>query len=157
MSFAPPIRDTEVGTLADHRSSPMSRLLLQIAFVLALALPSPPSRADAPLATALGLDVAQARQVDRLEADHRKAFAAGRQAFNREARALRRARIANDAAEIARLEPQVEAMRQDLGRMRDAHDAAIRGLLRPEQSLRFDAYLAERRQMRGSSRDETVF
>ena len=126
-------------------------------FALAFALATSSALADAPLVSALGLDATQARQVDTLQASHRKAFAAKRQAFNRESRALRRARIAHDAAETARLESSIEAMRADLTRMREAHDADIRRLLRPDQSGRFDAYLVERRQMRGSSRDEWIF
>jgi hypothetical protein len=137
----------------------MHRLLLQLAlaFVAVLSLSLSPALADAPLASALGLDVEQARQVDVLQAGHRKAFAAARQDFNRESRALRRARIAHDAAETARLEQRVEAMRVEITLMRQAHDDEIRKLLRPDQSQRFDAHLDERRQMRGSSRDEWIF
>ncbi len=126
-------------------------------FLLVLVLAASPARADAPLASALALDTSQARDVDALQASHRKAFAARRQAFNRESRALRRARIANDAGATARIESTVEAMRADLTRMRDEHDADIRRLLRPDQARRFDAWLDERRQMRGSSRDEWIF
>ena len=48
-------------------------------------------------------------------------------------------------------------MRAELTRLRADHDDEIRAMLRPEQSARFDAWLAERRQMRGSSRDEWIF
>jgi hypothetical protein len=133
------------------------RILLLLTFALAFAVPAMPAHADAPLATALGLDMAQARQVDEMQARHRKAFAAKRQDFNRESRALRRAKLANDAGEVARLEQLTEAMRAELTGMREDHDAEIRRVLRPDQSSRFDAYIAERRQMRGSSRDEWIF
>lgn len=135
----------------------MHRRLLLLSVALVLALPLSPALADAPLATALALDVNQAREVAALEAAHRKTFAAGRGEFNRESRALRRARLAYDAAETARLEQVVEAMRADLTRMRQAHDDDIRRLLRPDQSQRFDAHIAQRQQMRGSSRDEWIF
>jgi hypothetical protein len=135
----------------------MRSALLMLMLLTTTCLIPLPAHADAPLASALGLDVAQARQVDVLEARHRKDFASLRQEFNRESRALRRARIAHDAAETARLEAVTGTMRQALTRMRAEHDAAIRAILRPDQSLRFDAHIAEREQMRGSSRDEWIF
>jgi hypothetical protein len=135
----------------------MRTAFLMLLLLTTICLIPPSAQADAPLRSALALDVAQARQVDALEARHRKEFASGRQDFNRESRALRRARIANDAAEIARLEAVTESMRANLTAMRAAHDAEIRALLRPDQSARFDAYIAERQQMRGSSRDEWIF
>lgn len=113
--------------------------------------------ADESLQTALALDVDQARQVGEMQARHRKQFAAGRQAYNAESRALRRARLANDAAEIARLESLTESMRADLTAMRAGHDAEIRRVLRPDQSGLFDAHIVKRQQMRGSSRDEWIF
>ena len=94
-------------------------------FALAFALTTSSALADAPLVSALGLDATQARQVDTLQASHRKAFAAKRQAFNRESRALRRARIAHDATETARLESSIEAMRADLTRIWQAEQKTI--------------------------------
>lgn len=115
------------------------------------------ARADAPLKTALDLDVPQAREVDAMQARHRQQIASRRQDYNRESRALRRARLANDAGEIARLEALTDAMRAEITALRAAHDDEIRAVLRPDQSRRYDAWLAERAQMRGSSRDEWIF
>jgi Spy/CpxP family protein refolding chaperone len=80
-----------------------------------------------------------------------------RQDHNREARALRRARLANDSAEVERLTAVTEALRQQLTALRVAQDEGIVALLRPEQRPLFDDYVAERRQMVGSSRDERLF
>lgn len=92
-----------------------------------------------------------------MDAEHRRAFAALRQEFNREARALRRARLAHDSSGIERLTAVTESLRGQLAAMRQAHDERIAALLRPEQVPRFEAYLAERRQMHGSARDERMF
>jgi hypothetical protein len=113
--------------------------------------------ADAPLDARLGLSHDQARQVNAIQAEHRRAFASKRQAFNRESRALRRAHLDHDSGEIARLEALTDAMRTELTAMRAAEDEAIRRLLTPQQSIAFEDYIAERRQMRGSSRDEREF
>lgn len=134
----------------------------RFAFVLVLglagALPlAGPARADAALSSRLGLDVAQSRSLDAIEAEYRRGFASLRQQHNRESRALRRARLAHDAAETARLEALVESLRGQLAAMRQAQDARIAGLLREEQKPRFEAYVAERRQMAGSARDERLF
>jgi hypothetical protein len=167
MSFPHPFPDISGGpgpgwlapSLPAHLSmeNPMRFALLMLLLLTTIGLMPFSAQADAPLGPALGLDVAQARQVDALQARHRKEFASGRQDFNRESRALRRARLANDAGEIARLEALTEAMRTELTALRAAHDDEIRALLRADQSVRFDAYIAERRQMRGSSRDEWIF
>lgn len=135
----------------------MRPFFIVLALFVALCQPVKPVHADAPLASTLGLDMDQARQVDQIQARQRKEFASRRQDYNRESRALRRARIANDAAETARLTALTDAMRADLTRLRAQHDDEIRALLRPEQARRFDAWIAERQQMRGSSRDEWIF
>ncbi|MCU0755709.1 MAG: hypothetical protein MUE46_11405 [Xanthomonadales bacterium] len=113
--------------------------------------------ADAALASRLALDTPQAQTLASLEATYRRDFASLRQLHNREARALRRARLAHDAAETQRLEAVVEGLRLQLAALREAQDARISGLLRPEQQPLFEAYIAERRQMHGSSRDERLF
>jgi Spy/CpxP family protein refolding chaperone len=115
------------------------------------------SHADAALKSRLQLDNDQARQVEQIQAEQRKSFAAKRGEFNRESRALRRARLASDSAEIARLTAVTEALRSELRQMRDAEDASIAALLSPEQQVWFSDYQAERRQMAGSSRDERMF
>lgn len=130
--------------------------LLALSFLLGLLFATA-ARADAALASRLDLDLSQAQSLTSLEASYRREFASLRQLHNREARALRRARIANDAAEIQRLDLVVEGLRVQLADLRDTQDARIGGLLRPEQQPLFEAYVAERRQMRGSSRDERLF
>ena len=128
------------------------QLLLAIALLWSTAAP-----ADASLSARLGLDIDQSRQLAAIEADYRREFASLRQVYNRESRALRRARLANDSAEMARLTTVTEGLRQQLIDLREAQDARIAALLRPEQQARFVAYVEERRQMAGSSRDERLF
>lgn len=113
--------------------------------------------ADASLHTRLGLDTEQSRQLVVIEASYRREFAALRQLHNREARALRRAQLAYDSAETARLDAVTRDLRARLKAMREAQDARIVSLLKEEQLARFEAYVAERRQMVGSSRDERLF
>ncbi len=131
-------------------------LLLACALGGATLSPSP-ANADAALASRLVLDTAQARQLSTIEADYRRDFASLRQVHNREARALRRARLAHDAAEIARLEEVTGNLRGQLFALREAQDQRIVALLRADQRPAFDAYVVERRQMLGSSRDERLF
>ncbi len=132
------------------------RLLLLLSLSLAV-LAATPVRADAPLQSRLGLSLDQAREVDAVQVDTRRRFASLRQDFNRESRALRRARLAKDSAEIARLERVIEALRTELRGIRDEGDARIRALLDPAQQPAFEAWIAERRQMQGSARDERLF
>lgn len=116
-----------------------------------------PALADAALASRLALDTSQAKQLDSIEAEYRREFASLRQEYNRQARALRRAKLSNDAGETARLEAVTADLRAQLGVMRKAQDARITALLRPDQQPLFAAYVEERRQMHGSSRDERLF
>lgn len=133
------------------RLIPMLLLLPLVLFAAA------PAMADAPLQSRLGLSLDQAREVDAIQADTRRRFAAARQDFNRESRALRRARLAKDAAGIARLEQVTESLRAELRRIRDQGDARIRALLDPAQQQAFEAWIEERRRMQGSARDERLF
>ncbi|MEL7538201.1 MAG: Spy/CpxP family protein refolding chaperone [Pseudomonadota bacterium] len=112
--------------------------------------------ADAPLKSKLDLDMHQASAVADIQAEYRRTFSAKRQEFNRESRALRRARSANDVEAVARQELIVAALQQDLTAIRAAENAAIRAVLTPEQQSKFDAVLAERAAMVGSSRDSKV-
>ena len=131
---------------------------LSILFLLLSSLCwSAAGHADAALKSRLQLDMDQARRVDQIQAEHRKSFAARRGDFNRESRALRRARLANDSAEITRLTATTEALRAELKQDRDSEDAKIAALLSAEQLVLFDDYRAERSQMAGSSRDERLF
>lgn len=109
--------------------------------------------ADAPLKSALGLDVEQARQVDEIQSGYRRQYAVKREVRNREERVLRRARIANDSKQMAVQEKVVSELNAELREIKANEDAAIRKLLTAEQSKRFDAYLKTRNDMVGSSRD----
>ena len=109
--------------------------------------------ADAPLKTALDLTVDQARQVDEIQAVHRREYAAQRGKTNTEERKLRRARLANDSEQIAILEKVTEDMKAELRKIKASEDAAIRELLTPEQNGKFDSYIETREAMVGSSRD----
>jgi seryl-tRNA synthetase len=136
----------------------MHRSIIALAFAIPLVLlAAGPAAADAALSTRLDLDVGQSRELATIESSYRREFAAVRQEHNRQARALRRAKLANDAAETARLEAEVEGLRSQLAALREAQDERIVALLRDDQKPRFDAYVAERRQMAGSSRDERLF
>lgn len=134
----------------------MNRYSLAAAVFLALAIPAA-CEADPPLHTSLQLSSAQARQTDAIEARYRKSMASVRQEFNRESRALRRARLAHDDAEASRLEGVVETLRQKMIALRNTTDEEIRAVLQPEQMDLFEAYLHQRRTLQGSSRDERVF
>jgi Skp family chaperone for outer membrane proteins len=126
------------------------------ATLLALLLGST-AAADSRLDHRLGLAPQQARAVAEIEAHHRRAFAAVRQDYNREMRALRRARLAHDSAETARLEAVTVTLREELRRLYRAEDDAIRAQLDAAQLAAFEDYVRERAQMRGSSRDERIF
>lgn len=121
--------------------------------LLGLTVFSGHSVADAPLKTALGLDVEQARQVDEIQSTYRREYAAKRGDHNREARALRRARIANDSELIAKQEKIVADLKEELREIKASEDAEIREVLTPEQNEKFDAYIEKRDNMVGSSRD----
>ena len=131
---------------------PLFRVLLCL---VAFALPFASVHADARLDTRLGLSVDQARQVNEVEARYRKTFASQRQAFNRESRALRRARIANDSAEISRLEGVMQGMEDGLIKTRAEWDDAIRALLTPDQIPEFEKHVQERKNMVGRRTDPT--
>lgn len=134
----------------------MNRCMI-LAFSFLLLFAAGDSAADQPLASALGLSTEQARKVNDVEARYRKQFAAQRQEFNRESRALRRARLAYDSAEMARLEQVTETMRQGLVGLRQRWDDDIRAELTGDQLSAFEAHIELRRQMAGSSRDARLF
>lgn len=136
----------------------MQRSTIALLLALSLAVPAAgPAVADASLSARLGLDVEQSHALAGIESTYRRDFAALRQEHDRQVRALHRAKLAHDAAVTARLEAVVAAHRARLTALREAQDQRIVVLLRDEQKPRFDAYVAERRQMVGSSRDERLF
>lgn len=112
--------------------------------------------ADQPLVSALALDSTQARAVTAIEAEVRRSFASLRQQHNQVMRAARRARIAHDAVEQARLESEASGLRDRMRALRADEESRIRAHLRGDQPARYDAWLAKREAMHGSSRDATM-
>ena len=127
----------------------LRRLMIGMAFGLVLL-------ADATLKGALGLDMDQARKVDAIQAKYRQPFAAKRQDQNREMRALRRARIANDSEGLAAQEKVVNRLQGELKEIRKQEDQEIRRVLTPAQQVKFEEYLKLRKEMIGSSRDDSA-
>lgn len=113
--------------------------------------------ADAPLKSSLDLDTDQARQVQQIQKTYRRSFSAKRQEMNRESRKLRRARNDNDSALIAQQETIVADLQAELRAIRTAENDEIRKVLTPEQNVKFDHVIEQRRAMVGSSRDTNVF
>ena len=109
--------------------------------------------ADAPLKTALGLDIDQAKAVAEIQSGYRRQYSAKRGEHNTEARKLRRARTANDREQIEAQEQIVAALKAELRQIKASEDDAIRKVLNPEQNEKFEAYIAKRNAMVGSSRD----
>ncbi len=112
--------------------------------------------ADAPLKSALDLDTDQAMQAQEIQKGYRRTFAAKRQKMNRENRMLRRARNDHDSMLIAKQETVVADLQAELTKIRTAENSDIRQLLTPEQNLKFDEVLEQRRAMVGSSRDASI-
>lgn len=129
------------------------RIRILSILVLGLACFGGAALADAPLKTVLKLDVNQAKVVDDIQGEFRRVYAAKRGEHNREARALRRAKTANDAEQIAKQELIVAKLRQELIQIKAEEDTAIRKVLTPEQNKLFDAHIEKRNAMAGSSRD----
>lgn len=128
----------------------ISQLLL---FCIGLTVFSGFAMADAPLKTVLGLNVDQAKEVAEIQGEYRRVYAAKRGEHNREARALRRAKTANDAEAIVVQERVVAKLREELVQIKASEDEAIRKVLNAEQNKKFDEYIAKRDGMAGSSRD----
>lgn len=112
-----------------------------------------PAFADPPLKFALGLDMAQAAKVDAIEAKYRQPYVATRHDRNEELRKARRARVANDAAAMARHEAAGEKLHEKLRRIFHAKNDEIRAVLSAPQRVKFEQQLVANREMKGSSRD----
>ncbi|NRF65464.1 hypothetical protein HLB44_00555 [Aquincola sp. S2] len=136
------------------RSSWAQVVYATVVATLALAQPA---LADESLETALGLSRDQAHAVMAIEKTYRLEFAAKRGDFNRESRVLRRAHIARDSSAIAKQEPVVAALQQELRKIHAAENEKIRAVLTPAQRTRFETVLEQRKAMHGSSRDERLF
>ena len=111
------------------------------------------ARADAPLKSALALDIDQAAQVAKIQEQTRNAIRPVRSELLREERALRRANLANDRQAIAKQEALIEPLRRKFAAIHADETKQIRALLTPEQNTKYDAWLKTRDQMAGSSRD----
>lgn len=123
----------------------------------ALLLSGGQAQADASYKSSLGLSMDQARQVESIQKKHRQPFAAKRQDLNKEMRALRRARIANDSAALAKQEQITDKLRNELRQIRLKQDDEIRAVLTPEQRVKFEKVLQQEKDAIGSSRDEREF
>ncbi len=123
----------------------------------ALLLSGGAALADAPLKSSLGLSMDQAKQVDLIDMKYRKPFAAKRQEFNKEMRVLRRAKIANDSAGLAKQEQITDKLHNELREIRMKRDDEIRTVLTPEQRVKFEKVLQQEKEMVGSSRDVRAF
>ena len=91
------------------------------------------SYADAPLKSALGLSMDQAKAVSEIQKRARKPYRSKRGEFTREERKLRRARKANDSALVAKQQRITEKLRAEVRQLKLAEDQAIRDVLTPEQ------------------------
>ncbi|MCU0227606.1 MAG: Spy/CpxP family protein refolding chaperone [Bryobacterales bacterium] len=129
------------------------RNIVLLLILSSLAFLVPAAKADAPLKSALNLTIEQAREVDAIQETHRRQFASKRQERNAELRKLRRARLANYSKAMSEHQAVAERMLNELRQIRSSEDDAIRRLLTPEQMPKFDAYIKQRKQMVGSSRD----
>jgi Spy/CpxP family protein refolding chaperone len=127
--------------------------LITVAFAGCLFLLAGTAYADAPLKSALGLDVEQAAQVAKIEEQARDAIRPLRTELNREERALRRARLADDSQAIAKQEALIEPLRRKFAAIHEAETKQIRAMLTPEQNTKYDKWLKTRDEMAGSSRD----
>ena len=129
----------------------MAAMLLAAGLVLA-----GPALADKALGEMVELEPAQVQTLKQLRDEHWPPFQRTRGEYQRQSRALRRAETAGDAVESERLGRETEALLAQMQQLRDAHDDAIRQMLRPDQVAGFEAWLAEREAMVGSSRDSRM-
>lgn len=129
--------------------------LMTAAFVVALS--SGTARADAPLKSALGLSMDQAKAATEIQTRRFPAFQEKRTEYNRQMRKLRRARIANDSAAVVREDAIARRLHGEMMALMHEEDDEIRKLLTPAQSKKFDDYLKLRREMAGSSRDDREY
>jgi len=113
--------------------------------------------ADAPLKEALGLSMDQAKAAGEIHNRRFPEYQKKRGEYNSQMRKLRRARIANDSAAVAREDAVARQLHGEMMALKHAEDAEVRKLLNPEQSKKFDAYLKQRSEMVGSSRDDKEY
>lgn len=139
------------------KNQPSYLVTFPLMMIAGLSLLAMTALADAPLKTTLALTIDQAARVDAIQTKAREAVRPVRGDLNREERALRRARIENDAAAIAAQEKEIEPLRAQLAAVFAEEEKQIRALLTPEQIVKYEAYLKVRDEMAGSSRDVKEF
>lgn len=109
--------------------------------------------ADAPLHKSLGLDIEQAKQVKDIQAKYRSQIRPVRSELHREQRKLRRAKKDFDSATIVQQEKIIPTLQAKFKQIQESENTEIRALLTPEQSVKFDTVLDQRKEAIGSSRD----
>lgn len=127
-----------------------------LAAVLSILTPAI-ALADAPLKEALGLSMDQAKAANEIHTRRFPTYQKKRTEYSRQMGKLRRARIANDSAAVVREDAAARQLHAEMMALMHAEDDEIRKLLTPEQSKKFDAYLKQRREMVGSSRDDKEY
>lgn len=125
--------------------------------ILVLAAISINIWADAPLKGALGLSMDQAKQVQEIQAKFQTPYQAKRDEYRKQMRKVRQARVSNDRPALEAAEPIARRLHGEMLAIQAQEDGAIRRLLTPEQSKKFDGYLKQRRDMVGASRDDKEF
>jgi hypothetical protein len=113
--------------------------------------------ADAPLKSALGLSMDQAKAATEIHQKRFPEYQKKRSEYSRQMGKLRRARFANDSAGVEREDAIARRLHGEMMALMHAEDDEIRTLLTPEQSVKFDAYLKQRREMVGASRDDREY
>lgn len=136
-------------TFKIFRAALMTAAVVVISTTMALA--------DAPLKSALGLSMDQAKAATEIHTKRFPAYQKKRGEYTDQMRKLRRARIANDSAAVDREDAVARRLHGEMMALMHEEDKEIRTLLTPEQSERFDAYLKQRREMVGASRDDKEY
>jgi len=114
---------------------------------------SHPVYSDEPLRSALQLHIDQIQKVKDIQTQSRRAYVIKRQQYDRDKRSLGRAEREDDLLQIEALNISIAVLLRQMRELRDAEDEAIRALLRPEQIAAYDAWLAHRDALFGSSRN----
>ncbi|MBL8229065.1 MAG: hypothetical protein JNL98_11330 [Bryobacterales bacterium] len=113
--------------------------------------------ADAPLKSALGLSMDQAKQVQEIQAKFHQPYVVKRGEYTKQMRKVRQARVANDRPAMEAALPIARRLHGEMLGIQAQEDGEIRRLLTPEQSKKFDDYLKLRRDMVGANRDDKEF
>jgi Spy/CpxP family protein refolding chaperone len=112
------------------------------------------AQAEEPFKVSVSLSMDQAKQIDDIQKKYRKPFAAKRQELNKELRALRRAKLANDSAALARQEKVTAKLRDELRAIRAKENDELRAALTPEQRAAFEQVIERQQETYGGSDNE---